>query len=100
MADGVRAARTVGVTGRISTDSHGQAALAARSSLTCAAEVSDGAGEDLVGSVGQAGEAGHLGRAFGVAISGHRGLLGPTARLVDQAIRAALGALAPCTPAS
>jgi hypothetical protein len=30
-----------------------------------AAEVGDGAGEDLVGSVGQAGQAGHAGRASG-----------------------------------
>jgi hypothetical protein len=30
-----------------------------------AAEVGDGAGEDLVGPVGQAGQAGHIGRAFG-----------------------------------
>ena len=33
--------------------------------LEGAAEVGDGAGEDLVGPVGQAGQAGHVGRAFG-----------------------------------
>lgn len=41
-----------------------------------AAEVGDGAGEDLVGPVGQAGQAGHLGRAFGE---------GGAQSLVDQA---------------
>jgi hypothetical protein len=33
--------------------------------LEGAAEVGDGAGEDLVGPVGQAGQAGQVGRAFG-----------------------------------
>jgi hypothetical protein len=32
---------------------------------------------------------------YRIAISGHRGLPGPTARLVDQALRAALAELAP-----
>jgi hypothetical protein len=41
-----------------------------------AAEVGDGAGEDLVGPVGQAGQAGHVGRAFGE---------GRAERLVNQA---------------
>jgi hypothetical protein len=38
MADGVGAARTVGVHRRLSTDGHGRAALAACSGLTCVAE--------------------------------------------------------------
>jgi hypothetical protein len=41
-----------------------------------AAEVGDGAGEDLVGPVGQAGQAGHVGRVLGE---------GRAQRLVDQA---------------